>query len=227
MMMLLSLILFASIFFSLVFIPVICCLMSGHLRLAALRYLRVRIRALPFQRHSRYSINRNMHLTTRNFRRAGSLRFVWLTAVVGFSVGCQRRVLEPAQELPGTRFLVHEISVHGENPGIIALWYTGDVKQWKNLYIPASAGTVYRLKAGDRILIPVELLKRSDALDAAFVRQHVKRSAPKSTVGPSSNPVPTAPREAQFDYELPGEESWNEQVSSADLEKEFLEKMVP
>ena len=142
--------------------------------------------------------------------------FVVLFCGIGLS-GCKRATPPPVapQPLPSGEFIIHEISTLGENLGLISLWYTGDHTLWRNMFIPASSGTVRRMKTGDRVLIPINIIKRFEPLDKEFI----KANRPRFVSRPVSNGV-GAEAEAELPQPLEGE------PTSTDLEDEFLDTIV-
>ena len=124
----------------------------------------------------------------------------------------QVRVLIP----PEVKYFNHKIKWSGENLSLIARWYTGDAKNWRRL-VEANPGIKpRRIKIGDSILIPEDLLRTRRPMPIDYLppatdkkkepppppeKQTVKSDkielfgpidteAPKSVVNDSESPLP-------------------------------------
>jgi len=154
-----------------------------------------------------------------------------------FLTGCIRNPAKPSSITANeSEYLSHRITYSGETLGVIALWYAGDSSLWRSFYIPATSGTIRKLKRGDEILIPTKLVVRHEPLSREFVHHHqpstaakekkpVIHSAPRTvsidneeTIIRDSFPMELAPLEVE-----PFEEKPN---SSLELEKVFIDRMV-
>ena len=154
-----------------------------------------------------------------------------------FIVGCVRHPIPQNQPIsPGPEYLAHKITFPGETLGIISLWYTSDSGLWRNFYIPATSGTVRKLKRGDEILIPIEFVVRQEPITKEFIRANrPKVSTNNSRVEPNKS-IPTKPAdskemtilEAVPDELTPLEiEPFEERPNSpVELEKEFIDRIV-
>lgn len=141
-----------------------------------------------------------------------------------FFVGCTRhhQALPQAQSCP-SEYLIHRITIPGENLGIIAMWYTGDETTWRNFYIPASSGTIRRLKRGDRIFVPNRLIIRSKPLPKDFVDAHKKEAVAVAKDQPQVNSSDVVEENIPFEVEE-FEDAPAEQPR--ELENEFIDRLV-
>jgi len=70
---------------------------------------------------------------------------------------------------PKAKDLNHKIKWPGENLSLIARWYTGSAKNWTRL-VEANPGIEpRRIKIGDSILIPADLLKTRQPMPVEFM----------------------------------------------------------
>jgi hypothetical protein len=82
----------------------------------------------------------------------------------------------PAPEPVGPQFLEHRIAHRGETLGLIARWYTGSADNWKRL-VDANPGLrVNSLQLGQVVLIPEEIVTRSEPLPASMLKSAPNRS---------------------------------------------------
>ncbi len=70
---------------------------------------------------------------------------------------------------PQEVYFLHTVKWSGETLSIIALWYTGDPKNWKTIAQANPDLNPNRIFGGLEILIPEKLMKKSDPLPKAFV----------------------------------------------------------
>jgi hypothetical protein len=70
----------------------------------------------------------------------------------------------------------HTVRWGGESLSIIAKWYTGDLKNWKALAGANPDLDPDRIRVGDKIRIPKELMKATKPLPRDFVRKHAGRA---------------------------------------------------
>jgi hypothetical protein len=85
-----------------------------------------------------------------------------------------KQALDSPQDLrplppPEVKYLSHKIKWPGENLTLIARWYTGSAKNWMRL-VEANPGIEpRRIKIGDSILIPEDLLKTRQPMPIEFL----------------------------------------------------------
>ncbi len=104
-----------------------------------------------------------------------SLRFISILVRLGCCLpiaGCTRAPSALDTALPSQEIRLHTVSFPHENLSIIALWYTGDTKNWSllksyNGHLPSGRF----LSSGDIVRIPAELMQRSDKLSPEFVAE--------------------------------------------------------
>ncbi|MGD8950778.1 MAG: LysM peptidoglycan-binding domain-containing protein [Desulfobacterales bacterium] len=79
--------------------------------------------------------------------------------------------VQPAPELqpPEPAPYVHTVSRSGETLAAISRWYTGSADNWKRLVDVNKGLKPRRIKVGDKILIPQELMKTQQPMPAGFM----------------------------------------------------------
>ncbi|MCB0360922.1 MAG: LysM peptidoglycan-binding domain-containing protein, partial [Bdellovibrionales bacterium] len=97
-----------------------------------------------------------------------ALMWMAVAGVAGGFIGCaQQQAARPQQAPryePSPEEFSHTVRYYGETLGIIARWYTGKTTNWQ-LILDANPGLrPERIAIGQQILIPRDLLVRSDAL---------------------------------------------------------------
>ncbi len=104
-------------------------------------------------------------------------------ALLSCIVGCaSKEKAKPEYGLNEERFLtpvfhMHTVKYPGETLGIISLWYTKNVNNWKPILVQNPELDEKRIKIGDQIRIPEYLIARKGALTEDFVRKIVGRLA--------------------------------------------------
>ena len=165
-----------------------------------------------------------------------SLRKIAVLGLI-FLTSCIRQPIEKVQPAPSEpEYLSHRITYSGETLGAISLWYTGDSSYWKAFYLPATSGAIRKLKRGDQILIPMNLVIRRETLTREFVRAHRQTSPLRDDHIAVEKPQPIktvqAEEEPTIRDAIPAEiaplevESFEEKPSSTELEKEFIDRIV-
>jgi hypothetical protein len=128
--------------------------------------------------------------------------------LVLLSVGCAQTPPSPppppppvaAEPTPAPTF-VHHVEWRGQTLGAIAKWYTGKFDNWKKLTKPVNPDLercCSQLRVGREVMIPRELLVRSDAMP---------KPKPKSTVKPGAG--------ASADAKSTSEETGTDAVAEA------------
>jgi len=128
-----------------------------------------------------------------NVTNASTVRCIMVMAIL-LSVGCSifqptgqekvppetpvplatKQALDSPQDVPPlpppeVKYLSHKIKWPGENLSLIARWYTGSAKNWTRL-VEANPGIEpRRIKIGDSILIPEDLLKTRQPMPIEFL----------------------------------------------------------
>ncbi len=83
-----------------------------------------------------------------------------------FLLACATQKSEP---VPPVEYFSHTVKYQGETLGIIAGWYTGKSLNWKVIENDNPGLDVTRMKIGDTILIPKNILRRSDAFPQSYI----------------------------------------------------------
>jgi len=143
-----------------------------------------------------------------NVTKESTVRFI-LVMVILLSVGCSifqpagqkivtsvtpvpiatKQAMDSPQDVrplppPEVKYLNHKTKWPGENLGLIARWYTGSAKNWTRL-VEANPGIEpRRIKIGDSILIPADLLKTRQPMPIEFLS--AATSPPKTPPSPSA-----------------------------------------
>jgi hypothetical protein len=112
----------------------------------------------------------------------------WLALTLSLGVGCtaRHRVFEPRAVSDDSPYPVeHIIRYPGENLGLVSAWYTGKASNWSHL-VDANPGLdPTRLRVGDLIIIPAELVVRTEELPPEKVEQMLAEGLKDYSVGDS------------------------------------------
>ena len=113
-----------------------------------------------------------------------------LGALVVFS-GCQpqKSAPTPEQRRAAEPFLAHVVQFQGETLSILAGWYTGSAKNWELLRDANPGLNPNRIRLGDTIQIPRELVTREDPLPRSALPGGQKKGA-SSAATPERNSRP-------------------------------------
>lgn len=113
-----------------------------------------------------------------------------LIATSLFAVACSGRS-QPAPVVVEPKFLTHEVKYSGETLGVIAAWYTGKTANWPMIEAANPGLKPTRIRLGDLIQIPEELVVKSDPLpkSAVPVAQPVVRDEVVVPVSQDSAPA--------------------------------------
>ena len=80
--------------------------------------------------------------------------------------------LEPGEvSATETEYYVHTVKWPGESVSIIAKWYTGELENWKLLAEANPNINPNRIFVGDKIRIPVHLMKTREPITEEFLSQ--------------------------------------------------------
>jgi hypothetical protein len=102
---------------------------------------------------------------------------------------------EPAAppSTPEVKFFTHQIKWPGENLIRISRWYTGSGQNWLNIVEANPSIDPRRIKIGDTILIPENLLKTREPMPISYIAPRVEKknepSSPSAVPPPNSNEV--------------------------------------
>jgi LysM domain len=93
----------------------------------------------------------------------------------------------PSRKYTSTYF-VHTVTYTDESLSIIAAWYTGELQNWKKLTdVNPQLANPNRIKGGDRINIPENMLVTRKKMPLSHVNRYVK---PQPKPKPKSKPKP-------------------------------------
>jgi hypothetical protein len=97
-------------------------------------------------------------------------------------------------------YFIRTVTWPNESLSIIAAWYTGQIDNWKILVEANPELDPTRIRIGDKVRIPAELVKTREPMSQEFVEslvpKPVKKGAPPPKQKPSSgepSPPPAAP----------------------------------
>jgi len=98
-------------------------------------------------------------------------------------------------------YFIRTVTWPNESLSIIAAWYTGQIDNWKILVEANPELDPTRLRIGDKVRVPEELLKTREPMPQAFVESLVpkpkpaKKAAPleKQKPPPAGSPPPPSP----------------------------------
>ena len=100
---------------------------------------------------------------------------------------------------PQPVFYLHTVKHSGENLSIIALWYTGNHGNWKEIAQANPDMNPSRIFPGSEILIPDGLLKTHDPLTKEFVdRVNARTKKEKPKANTQAQPVQTQQEEPKL-----------------------------
>ncbi len=98
----------------------------------------------------------------------------------------------PAGTVPQQKitYFAHTVKWPGETVSIIAGWYTGDIENWKTLAEANPDIDPNIIRAGDKILIPENLMKTREPMPKEFVDSFYRKKLP-------SKPMPAQTKEEE------------------------------
>ncbi len=100
------------------------------------------------------------------------------------------RMGDEPQSLPpaatGEKPFVHEVGRRGENLTLISKWYTGSAGNWKAVVRANPSIEPRRIRIGERIVIPAELLQRREPMPADYTIR-AARQTEKMVPAPSED----------------------------------------
>ena len=79
---------------------------------------------------------------------------------------------------------VHTVRRSGETLVAISRWYTGSADNWKRLVDANNGLNPRRVRVGDKILIPGELMKTQEVMPADFMAVKIQENRPPITSSP-------------------------------------------
>lgn len=82
------------------------------------------------------------------------------------------------QRESSTRYLYHTVTYPGETLGLIASWYTGSVQNWEEIANENSGIKANKIRIGDTVRIPEDLLSRREPLTKKAVEAYNRKVAP-------------------------------------------------
>ena len=103
--------------------------------------------------------------------------------LVVLNVGCAP-VKRRGFEEPSTEYSYHTVMYSGETLSIIAKWYTGQAGNWEALLDHNPEVDPRRLRIGDLVKIPQELLIRDESMPKKFVEKSNAKVVTKAPAKP-------------------------------------------
>ncbi len=94
---------------------------------------------------------------------------------------------KPMHAAQRPEFYAHTVSWTGETLSVIAQWYTGNQNNWKHIVKANSDLDPKRMRIGDKILIPVDLLKTREPIPREYLENSVRKKNVPSP--PRAKPV--------------------------------------
>lgn len=91
----------------------------------------------------------------------------------------------PSEQRP--EFYVHKVRWTGETISVIAQWYTGNQNNWEHIVKVNSDLDPKRMKIGDKIIIPIALLKTRESMPRKYLGNSVRKKDASSS--PRGKPV--------------------------------------
>jgi hypothetical protein len=83
-------------------------------------------------------------------------------------------------------YFAHTVKWPGETVSIIAGWYTGDIENWKTLAEANPDIDPNIIRAGDKILIPENLMKTREPMPKEFVDSFYPKKLPSKPMPPQT-----------------------------------------
>ncbi len=123
-----------------------------------------------------------MTITTQQTIRKGLTGIILVLACIG--LGCSHsskevkpepsvKKAQPPEECP---YLVHKIRWPGETLSVIAMWYTGNFRNWTALAKANPQLNPNLMLCGDELLVPTDLLKTRKPLPKEFVAKSTSKA---------------------------------------------------
>jgi hypothetical protein len=131
--------------------------------------------------------------------------FTVVLAFLMICLGCASSVSKPVETVPtppaGTvpaqppawttppqkiTYFAHTVKWPGETVSIIAGWYTGDIENWKTLAEANPDIDPNIIRAGDKILIPENLMKTREPMPKEFVDSFYPKKLPSKPMPPQT-----------------------------------------
>ena len=66
--------------------------------------------------------------------------------------------------------ITHEVKYPGETLGVIASWYTGKASNWKQIAEANPSLNPSKIRLGDEIMIPLEIVQNDQSLPQEFIQ---------------------------------------------------------
>ncbi len=107
-----------------------------------------------------------------------------LLAIVLIS-GCARRSIQPNPSSKSVPYY-HLVRYPGETLGLLAKWYTGDVKNWEKIKLANPNLNPSRIEIGDSVVIPEDILVKREKLPQDFVISDVKNVPDNAPAEPAT-----------------------------------------
>ncbi len=120
-----------------------------------------------------------------------------LLLVILLSVAACAKKAPPPQE---PSYHTHTVSAQGETLAIIASWYTGDSQNWKAIADATPGLKPNKMRIGDVVNIPAQLVIKHEPLTKKALQQYLKRAVkaePKNAPTPTPVPEITSAPEVQ------------------------------
>jgi len=120
------------------------------------------------------------------YMRTANIILLYLLAMA-LLVGCAVQT-QPEPEV--AKYFNHEVRYSGETLGLISAWYTGKTSNWTSIEAANPGLSPTRIRLGDVIKIPEELVTRSEALPKSYLS-----ASRKISVAPASEKKPQVKKE--------------------------------
>ena len=125
-----------------------------------------------------------------------------------------------------SQVLIHTVSADGETLSAIALWYTGDVKNWRSVYVNAQSGKLTRLRTGDSVLIPRTIVIRPGPVPSSLFRRSGPRNTSTGASKPNGRSTTIHARPDSSKTDPTEDETAAEEQDAEDAQNDFLSGLV-
>lgn len=95
--------------------------------------------------------------------------------------GCVKKPVAPEGDVlaePQVTYIYHKVKYPGETLGAVSAWYTGSVNNWRVILAHNPGLDVRRIRIGDVILIPQDLVVKETPMPERFVEGMLRRRQP-------------------------------------------------
>lgn len=132
-------------------------------------------------------------LSCRPFRSVQRIGVRLALVILAFAAGACAPTSRRTFNEPDVEYAYHTVMYQGETLALIAKWYTGQSSNWEILLDHNGEIDPRKLREGDLVKIPRELLIREEEMPRKFVvNAYAKPTAPKAVKAPTAEETSAA-----------------------------------